>query len=300
MPKLPHSLSLVKKMRSKIAPHIQGAPLVASPKLKEKIGTSVNLKIESLQLGGSFKIRGALAFLEGLKEGGYSDGIVTASNGNYGRAVAIAAKLLDFKCQVFMPQTNDKKLMEELESLGAEVVALGFSLDESFNHAQEFCEAQNLHYVPRGDNPMSLAGIASSATEVLEHYRENKIGTVVLPIGSGALANAIGGTLKEAQPNLHVVGIQNEKICGGPPTQNTGEQLDAIVDEVIQISSKAVEEAMAFLFHEHHIVVEEAGALAVAALLEDEVNIHSRHVLAYVTGGNLSHELFDKILTKDY
>jgi threonine dehydratase len=299
MPKLPHNLALVEKLKAKTSAYLNQAPVISSAALKEKIGADVQLKIESLQPSGSFKIRGALAFLTGLKDGGYNSEVICASDGNHARATALAAQILKLPSRIFLPQTTEAALIDELKTLGAEVEAIGFSLDESKVKAQSYCEENEKHFVPSGDNPMTLAGVAVSATELLETFsKDQKIGTLVLPVGTGSLALAVGGLLKQEQPNIHVVGVQEEKLCEGPPSEKTGEILDQIIDEVVQVSRASIEKAITFLFQEHHLVVDSAGAMAVAALLDDSPSIHGRQALAYVTGGNLSAEALTKILAK--
>jgi len=298
---LPHNLALVKKIQSKITPYLNEAPILSSDELKNKIGAAaVHLKIESLQPSGSFKIRGTLAFLTSLKEGGYQGEVVTASDSNHARALALAAQLLGFNARIFLPQTTSESIVSELESLGARIETKGFSLSESSEIAKIFCREEDLQFVPNGGNPMTLAGIASSAQELLSYFAlVERIGTIVLPIGSGGLAVGVAGLLKQERPNCYIVGVQSENICESPPTDKTGQLLDDIVDEVVTVSNQNIEKAISFLFHKHHLVAEHAGALAVAALLDDKVSIHARHVTAYVTGGNITAEQLTKNLSKD-
>lgn len=298
---LPHNLQLVDKVEKNIGVHLQGAPLVQSVKLKEKIGADVTLKIESLQKTGSFKMRGALGFFSQIKESGYAGEVVTASDSNMAFAFALAAKIYDRPARIFVSGKIEDEALKTLETYDVAIEKQGSNPDDSQQKARQYCKENDFQFMSPSDNAYLLAGIGISAKEVLAKFPDDKsLGTVVLPIGSGGLAVAVGGLIKQERPNCSIVGVQQENLCDGPPSDKTADILDSVVDEVIDVSNSSIKKAISFLFHEHHIVVESAGALATAALIENKVSVHGRHVLAYVTGGNIaSTRLTQLLINKD-
>ena len=299
-------------------------PLVQSAWLTARVGSSVYLKLENLQETGSFKIRGAANKMLNLTEEEKKRGVVTGSSGNHGRAVAFVAKRLDVNAVICISAQSPNIKVDAIRHLGAEVVVHGESYDESVSHAERLAEERGLTMIDSFDDPHVIAGQGTIGLELLEDHPE--IDTAIVPLAGGGLLCGIALALKSVNPAIQVIGVSMERapvmyhsLKAGAPIEMDEEETIAhalagglgqnnrytfrmaqnYVDNVVLVSEEAIAEAMVFALEHHHLVVEGAGAVGIAALLHDRVKEVGRNVAVVVSGSNVEIPLFLRI-TQEY
>lgn len=303
-------------------------PLVYSPLLTEAIGIpesskmtdpasspggeAVYLKLESLQVTGSFKVRGAANKLLNLTAEEKARGVVTGSSGNHGQAVAYVARQLGISAVICVSTQVPSNKTDAIKQLGAELVKYGTSYDESVSHALQLAQERGLTMIDSFDDPFVIAGQGTIGLELLDDLPE--IDTAIVPLAGGGLLGGIALALKSANSATRVVGVSMERapvmyhslIAGAPiemeeeetiahalagglgrDNQYTFRMIQEFVDEVVLVSEDAIAEAMIFMLEKHHLAVEGAGAVGIAALLHHKVRELGQNVAVVVSGGNV-------------
>jgi threonine dehydratase len=289
---------------------IRETPVLSSLTLSERAGARIVLKAESLQRTGSFKLRGALAKIAALGDR-CTAGVVTASAGNHGQALAYAARAREVPCEVFMPEGASITKVEAVTALGAAVHMVGVTVDESLAAARERAAQGGLAFVHPFDDPDVIAGQATVGLELLEQVTD--IARVLVPVGGGGLISGVAIALKSARPDIEVVGVQVDTcapfaasleagvpvpvesavtIADGIAVKRPGElTLELIrhwVDEMVAVEEDDVAEAMVFLLERAKLVVEGAGAVGVAALLAGRAAAsEAGTTVVILSGGNV-------------
>jgi threonine dehydratase len=289
---------------------IRETPVVSSRTLTERVGGTVVLKAENLQRTGSFKLRGALAKIAALGADA-ERGVVTASAGNHGQAVAYAARSRGLHCEVYMPGGAPIGKAEAASELGAEVQLFGSTVDESLAAARERAAAGGLAFIHPFDDPDVIAGQGGLGLELLEQVPE--MSRVIVPVGGGGLVSGIAIAIKSKRPEVEVIGVQVATcapfvaslaagepvavhsaltIADGIAVKRPGELTLALiarwVDEIALAPEDDVAEAMVFLLERAKLVVEGAGAVGVAALLAGTVKPRAIGTTVVVlSGGNV-------------
>jgi threonine dehydratase len=306
--------------RQRITSIAKRTPLIHSPALTESVGGSVHLKLESLQETGSFKIRGAANRMLSLTAEEKARGVVTGSSGNHGRAVSYVARVLGIKAVICVSARVPSNKVNAISRLGAEIVVFGKSYDESVSHALQVAEEQGLTMIDSFDDPFVIAGQGTIGLELLEDVPE--LDTAVVPLAGGGLTGGIAMALKSANPAIRVIGVSMERapvmyyslqagapiemkeeetiadaLAGGlgEDNQYTFRMVQEYVDDVVLVSEEAIAEAMVFALEKHHLVVEGAGAVGIAALLHGKVRGVGRKVAVVVSGSNVEIPLLLKI-----
>ncbi len=306
--------------RRRITSIAKRTPLIHSPLLTERVGGSVYLKLESLQETGSFKIRGAANKMLSLTAEEKAQGVVTGSSGNHGRAVSYVASRLGIKAVICLSARVPRNKVDAISRLGAEIVVHGNSYDESVSHALQVAEERGLTMIDSFDDPFVIAGQGTIGLELLEDFAD--LDTAVVPLAGGGLTGGIALALKSANPAIRVIGVSMERapvmyysLQAGAPIEMKEEETiaDALqgglgednqytfrmvreyVDDVVLVSEEAIAEAMVFALEKHHLVVEGAGAVGIAALLHGKVRGVGRKVAVVVSGSNVEIPLLLKI-----
>lgn len=300
------STARVEAARAAATEAVHHTPLCDPRWLSEATGGDVALKAENLQRTGSFKIRGASEKLARLSARELRSGVVAASAGNHGQAVAYAAGARGAPCRVFMPETASVTKVEAIEGYGGEVVSGGQSVDECVQRALRFAEERSATFVHPFDDPAVLRGQATIAHELLEEVPE--VATAVIPVGGGGLAGAAALALKRHRPEVRVVGVQLDEcapflhhrpaddlrfrladgIAIKRPGGLTRALIEGYVDELHAISEESIAEAMVLLMQRAKLVVEGAGAVGVAALLAGAVEpAPDGRTVVVLSGGNV-------------
>ncbi|MGQ0776014.1 MAG: threonine ammonia-lyase [Pseudonocardiales bacterium] len=284
-------------------------PLADFRVLEQRCGVPVHLKCENLQRTGSFKIRGAFVRIHRLSAAQRARGVVAASAGNHAQGVALAATMLGATATVFMPVTASLPKLAATRGYGAQVYQVGKVFDESLAAAREFAERTGAVFIHPFDHPDILAGQGTVGLEVLEQLPD--VGTIVVPTGGGGLVSGIAAAVKGVRPDVRVIGVQAEGAAAWPASLAAGEPIrlptlrtlaDGIavaepgvvtfahvfdlVDEVLTVGEEALSQALLLCLERAKLVVEPAGAAAVAALLGEPAGWPGP-VCAVLSGGNV-------------
>lgn len=309
---LPGILDVYQAQR-RIGGRIPKTPLLPSPWLSSIADGHVFLKIESANLTCSFKIRGALNAALRLSEGVDSEQtmIVTASAGNHGRAIAMAAEQLGLPCVVFTPASAPEVKTNAIRRHGAVLHSECESYDEAERQAKSFAETENAVYVSPYNHPDVIAGAGTIGLEILDAMPQFDV--AVVPLGGGGLASGVGLALKAAAPRVTIVGVEVEasspfllsleagRITEITPRQSLADGLvgnlepgsitfplvQQVVDDVVTVNEDEIARAMKGLAHEERLIVEGAGAVAVAAVMAGKASSPGQRVVAIVSGANV-------------
>ena len=310
--------------RQKIASFAKRTPLMHSSGLTDAAGSSVHLKLESLQETGSFKIRGAANKLLNLSLDARKRGVITVSSGNHGRAVSHIARRLGIRAVVGLTEMVPEVKREAIRSLGAEALVLGKTFDEAMSCAAHLQEEQGLVMIHPFDDPFVIAGQGTIGLELLEDLPE--VDTVLVPLSGGGLLGGIALALKSAHPGIRTVGVSMERgpamveslragrvvdiveeptladaLAGGiAPNAYTFDIIRRYVDDAILVSEEEIADAMAFALEQHHLVVEGGGAVGIAALLSGKLGHLGQPVAVVVSGGNVDLPLLLKIASDHF
>ncbi len=277
-------------------------PLLSSGTIGGLTGRPVSLKAENLQLTGSFKIRGAYNTVAQLTSAERETGVVTASAGNHGQAVAWAARQAGITATIFVPESAPMAKVDAARGYGATVVLAGEGFDDAVSAARLHVESTGAVFVHAFDDPRVVAGQGTLGLELAEQLPPGA-GTVVIPIGGGGLASGIAIALRELRPELSLVGVQAAACAPfagltptGPtiadgiaikvPAELTSAILRDLLDEVVVVEDEAISQAIVLLLERSKLVLEGAGAAPVAALLGGLVP-GDGPACAVLAGGNI-------------
>lgn len=277
-------------------------PVLSSGTIGGFVGRAVLLKAENLQLTGSFKIRGAYNTIAQLTDSERQAGVVTASAGNHGQAVAWAARQAGIAATIFVPEGAPMTKVDAARGYGATVTLGGEGFDEAVAAARLHVETTGATFVHAFDDPRVIAGQGTMGLELAEQLPPGP-GTVVIPVGGGGLASGIAIGLRALRPELSLVGVQAAACApfagrapSGPtiadgiavkyPAELTSAILRDLLDEVVVVDDEAISQALVLLLERSKLVVEGAGAAPVAALLQGLVP-GSDPVCAVLAGGNI-------------
>jgi threonine dehydratase len=283
----------VRRAREAIADVVRQTPVLPSATLSTVTGAPVALKAENLQRTGSFKIRGALAKLHALGDA-CASGVVAGSAGNHAQALAAAARTRGVPCVVYMPQTAPLAKIEGAEELGATVELVGENVADCLVAARVKAEESGMGFVHPFDDPDVVAGQGTLGLELLEDVED--LAKIVVPIGGGGLASGIAIAVKDARPDVEIVGVRVETpmltIADGIAVKHPGELTEALldrwVDDIVTVGEDAIAEAMVLLIEKAKLVVEGAGAVSTAALLGAQTKpAASGTTVAVLSGGNV-------------
>ncbi|QLH76423.1 threonine ammonia-lyase [Halosimplex rubrum] len=308
--------------RERVAATARHTPLDYSHTFSSMTGADVHLKLETFQRTGSFKIRGATNKIATLSDEEQASGVVTASAGNHAQGVALAATRIGVDSKIVMPEHAPVSKVEATRSYGAEVVLHGADYDEAAEKAHEIERAEDRVYVHAFDDPMVMAGQGTIGLEVLEELPE--VETLVVPIGGGGLISGIATAVKAKSPDTRVVGVQAEgassvadslqkgeiveresvdTIADGIATRKVGtETFEVIrerVDEVVTVTDAETAVALTTLLERGKTLVEGAGAVPLAALLERKFDYADDEVVVpCCCGGNIDLNVLTTVIMR--
>ena len=293
-------------------------PMEESRWLQNVVDGPVLLKCENLQRTGSFKIRGAYVRISRLSEEERARGVVAASAGNHAQGVALAARMLDIKATVFMPEGAPIPKSNATRGYGADVRFAGENLTHSLAAAQEFSDETGAVFIHPFDHADIVAGQGTLGLEILEQAPQ--AATVLVPTGGGGLVAGVATAIKALRPDVRVVGVQAEEAAAFPESLRQGhptslEQMTTMadgiavacpgeitfaavkeyVDDMVTVSEDSISRALVMLLERAKMVVEPAGATAVAAVL-DQPEAFATPVVAVLSGGNVDPLLLGKLI----
>ncbi len=312
------TLADIEAARNLIADVAITTPMEESRWLQDVVHGPVLLKCENLQRTGSFKIRGAYVRLSRLSAEERARGVVAASAGNHAQGVALAARMLGIKATVFMPEGAPIPKANATRGYGAEVLFHGDYLTQALVAAQQFSEETGAVLIHPFDHVDIVAGQGTLGLEVLEQAPQ--AATVLVPTGGGGLLAGVALAIKSSRPDIRVIGVQAEEAAAYPESLRRGEPIplelmttmaDGIavarpgdipfasivehVDEIVTVSENSISRALVMLLERAKMVVEPAGATAVAAVL-DQPQAFGTPVVAVLSGGNVDPLLLGKLI----
>ncbi|WP_373864622.1 threonine ammonia-lyase [Nocardia vaccinii] len=304
-----------------VGPAVRRTPLIASRVLAERADVEVRLKCENLQRTGSFKPRGAYNRIANLSEIERGRGVVAASAGNHAQGVAWAASTLGIDSTVFMPIGASLPKLAATRAYGATVHQAGETVDQSLLAAREFAEQTGATLIHPFDHPDIVAGQATVGIELLEQMPE--VETVIVPTGGGGLLAGVAVALEHMAPHVRVLGVQAARAAAWPASLAAGKPValdgmstmaDGIavgrpgdvpfvhvaerVSRIVTVDEDAISRAMLLCMERAKLIVEPAGAAAVAALMTyppAELDI-TGPVCAILSGGNVDPLLLTRLI----
>jgi threonine dehydratase len=299
---------------------VRETPVVPAGELSRRVGARVLLKAENLQLTGSFKPRGAFSAIGRLPPEALQAGVVAASAGNHAQAVAFAARESGARATLVMPADAPVAKVAAVRQYGGEVRLVQGSYEEARQLAGSLAEDEGLTLIHAFDAAQVVAGQGTIGLELGRQVPE--LGLLVVPLGGGGLASGAAIALSERLPGVRVIGVQAEAcapyppsiaahrpvgaraastICDGIAIKRPGELtlplVERYLDDVVTVSDDEVAEAMVLLLERSKLVVEGAGAVAVAALMHGRVKAPaSGEVCAVLSGGNVDASLLSECI----
>jgi threonine dehydratase len=286
------TLADIEAARGRVEGRARVTPVYGSETFSRIVGTRVWLKAENLQRTGSFKIRGAVNKLATLDDAQRAAGVIAASAGNHGQAVAWAARELGIAATVFMPQDAPMAKVEATRNYGAETVLTGAMFDDSLAAALARSEDTGATFVHAFEDPVVIAGQGTIGLELVDQLPDAK--TFVLPIGGGGLAAGVATALRALRPGVRLVGVQAGKTTGATiadgisvkhPGELTMSILHDLLDDIVHVDDDTIAEAITLLLERSKLVVEGAGAASLAALIAGEAG--GADACALLSGGNI-------------
>jgi threonine dehydratase len=306
------TLDDIQRARTRIAGHVIATPLVGSPWLSAKTGASVRLKLESLQVSHSFKVRGALNAVLRLREApGSPPPVVTASAGNHGSAVAWAADLSSIPATVFTPRDAPRSKLNAIRQSGADLRDVADHYEHAEQLALAYAREHGAVFISPYNHPDVIAGAGTTGLEILGDWLD--VDAVVVPVGGGGLISGIAIALKALKPGVRVIGVEADASCAfsaarraghivrvevGPtiadglggnvePDTLTWPYVRDLVDEVVTVPEADLWRGIRDLLAEEHLVAEGAGIAGIAALLGRHVTLEAQRVAVIVSGANI-------------
>ncbi len=306
--KAPPGLPEIERARERLDGVARVTPVYPSETLSRLSGRRVELKAENLQRTGSFKVRGAYVKVSSLDAEQRAAGVVAASAGNHGQAVAWVARELGAHARIFMPHDSPMAKVEATRSYGAEIELTGPAIEEALDAAHAYVEEGGGVLVHPFEDPLVMAGQGTIGLEIAEQVED--LETVVIPIGGGGLASGISLALRAVRPGLRIVGVQaSGTLAGGSgytiadgiavktPGELTMSILHETLDEIVAVEDEQIAEAILLLAERTKLVVEGAGAVGVAAIVAGRVG-GSGPVLAVLSGGNIDASLMVQVMRR--
>ncbi len=314
-------MALVLQARRALAGRIRRTPIEASPALSEKANVPVFLKLESLQLTGSFKIRGAFFVLSRLSDDERRRGVVTCSAGNHGKAVAYVARELGIPAEIHVPRSVDESKYRAMLALGARVVRSDFEgFDETERLARAEAARSGRPYLTAFDDALILAANGGTlAAEVLEDCIEAR--TFLLPVGGAGLSGGFAFYAKTALPEARIIGCQHadspalalsleggEAVLTLPPVATTAggleggigktgfEVLRHRIDGVALLTEEEIFDGVRFMLDRHQYLIEPSSAVTVAAILTGKAGRLDSPAVAVISGRNVALPTIRRIL----
>jgi threonine dehydratase len=315
------SFADVEMARSRIEGAIYKTPCAHSQMLSEASGNKVFLKLENLQMSGSFKERGSLNKLLTLSDDEKARGVITASAGNHSQGVSYHATRLGIDAKIVMPRYTPLIKVTRTRQFGATVELIGESFDDAYAAACKLGEEEKRTFVHPFDDPLIIAGQGTVGLELLE--QNPYLDAVVVPVGGGGLIAGVAIAIKETNPRIKVFGVEAAALPGmkrsleagkvvevsGPRTMADGiavrrvgeltfQIVERYVDDIVVVDEEEISSAVLTLLEVEKTVVEGAGATPLAALLNDKLPLHDKKVALICSGGNIDVTFLNRIIER--
>jgi threonine dehydratase len=315
------SLTDILEARNRMRESIRLTPAPYSENLSREAGNALYLKLESLNVTGSFKERGALNRLLGMTAEERARGVVAASAGNHAQALAYHASKLGMRVEICMPEFTPLVKVTATRAWGAEVILAGSNFDEALAEARRREEAEGLVFVHAFDDDAVIAGQGTIGLELLEQVPD--LDAVAVAVGGGGLIGGVACAVKESRPRVRVVGVQTAAvpsmqaalvshrpvllapvptIADGIAVRQAGtrtlELVEKYVDELVTVDDEEIAIAILRLLETQKLLAEGAGAAPVAAMLHRKTTLEGRNVAVVVSGGNIDVTMLSRIIER--
>jgi threonine dehydratase len=307
-------LDSIKKAYDEISSYIHKTPIIYSNSFSSVFDVEIYIKAENLQKTGSFKVRGAFNKLKRLK----TDKVVAASMGNHAQGVAFAATNLGIKAMIVMPKTASIVKQEATKGYGAEVLLYGESFNDALNYA---ISKKDYTFVHAFDDEDIIAGQGTIGIEILEELED--VDFILVPVGGGGLISGISISVKGLSPNTKIIGVQTEEACSAYESFHSGQIVEVLpkttiadgisvgkigektfqiirkyVDDIILVKEESIAMAVLLFLERKKLVVEGAGAVPLAAMIEYNERFKGKRIVLVASGGNIDFTLIDRIIHK--
>jgi threonine dehydratase len=316
----PPTIDDIRAATQRIDGNVVRTPMLVSRTLSEIIGAEVWLKFENLQFTAAYKERGALNKLLQLTPEERARGVIAASAGNHAQAVAYHAKRLGIPAVIVMPESTPTVKVTQTQGHGAEVVLYGTIVDDAFARARELALENGYVFIHAFDDPQIIAGAGTVGLEMLEDAPD--LDTIIVPIGGGGLMSGVSIAARSVKPDIELIGVEAElypsmkcaiQHCNMPlggdtlaegiavkqPGELTSRILAEYANDVVLVSERDLERAVAMLVGIEKTVVEGAGAAGLAAMLAEPGRYKGKKIATLLCGGNIDTHLLANVLVRD-
>jgi threonine dehydratase len=309
----------VLRARATLRDVLPRTPTFEYPALSAALGLSLFVKHENHQPVGAFKVRGGVNLVAGLSEAERARGVLAATRGNHGLAVAWAARRFGVRAVIVVPHGNNPEKNEAMRALGAELVEHGRDFDDAREHADALAKRHGYRYVHSANEPALLAGAATVALELFEDVPD--LDALVVPVGLGSGICGAGIALRERSPRTRLVGVQSERapaiyrswrerrpvstpeadtfadgLATRVPQELTLAGILRFVDDFVLVSDAAIAQAIRDLLRYTHNLAEGAGAAPLAAVHSLGAKLAGQRAAMVLSGGNLDSETLRRVL----
>lgn len=318
--KLSVTLDDVYAAREVVAKKLAPTPLVSHPVLSELLGCEAHVKLENSQSIGSFKIRGGLALLEDMSDSDRIAGLVTATRGNHGQSLALAAHMYGASCTIFVPEDNNPDKNAAMKALGAELIVKGHDFDAAWEAAERFARQTGARCIHPAKEPKLIAGVATAAMEMLEQAGA-PLDAIFVPVGGGSMAAGTAVVVKALSPQTKVIGVQAENAPAFHHAWHTGDYrpfvatetladglavripveftlsiMRRLVDDMLLVSEAEICAAIRTYASTIHQMAEGAGAVPLAGALQVADRFAGKRIGLMLTGGNISTDMLARVI----
>ena len=302
--------NLISDAYDRLRKRVRRSELMYSHYYSEQLGIPLYFKCENLQRTGSFKIRGALNFMTSQPREKLARGVITASAGNHAQGVAFYADILSVAATVYMPEITPPQKVQATRDYGAEVILTGRNFDEACSAAIAAQHESGALFVHPFDDELVMAGQGTIALEILEELSD--VRNIIIPVGGGGLIAGMASALRERAPHVRIIGVESTaapsmsaSFAAGKPTEQpvhvtladgiavklpgtrTVPVICALVDEIIQVEEEDIALAIVSLLEKTKMLVEGAGAVTLAAVLNRRVPNLEGKTICLLSGGNI-------------
>ncbi|MDA8413740.1 MAG: threonine ammonia-lyase [Desulfobacteraceae bacterium] len=312
---------LIHEAYDRLRKRVRHTELIYSHYYTEKLGVPLIFKCENLQRTGSFKIRGALNFMTAQPREKLKHGVITASAGNHAQGVAFSADLLGVKATVFMPETTPPQKVQATRDYGAAVILTGRNFDEACQAALAEQQASGALFVHPFDDELVMAGQGTIALEILEEMPD--VQNLIIPVGGGGLIAGMASAVREKAPHVRIIGVESTaapsmsaSFAAGKPTERpvsvtladgiavklpgarTIPIISGLVDEIVQVEEEEIALAIVSLLEKTKLLVEGAGAVPLAAVMNRRIAGLAGKTVCLLSGGNIDVKTISQVVER--
>jgi threonine dehydratase len=316
------SLENIRAAREVVYRTLKPTAMMEYPLLNSEIGARLFLKHENHQVTGAFKIRGGLNFMHHFAQTRTHDGVITATRGNHGQSIALAARIHSIPATIVVPFGNNPEKNAAMQAYGARLVEYGRDFDEAREEVERLSKAENLRYIHSANEPHLINGVGTYALEIIEAMQERgeKIDAIFAPIGLGSSVCGVITVFRALSPATKIYGVQAEGapsvylswragrivetkdahtfadgVATRVPAALTFDIIREGIDEILLVSDSEIIRAIRLLWRTTHNLVEGAGAAATAATFKLRERLAGQNVVNVLTGANLDTESIARI-----